>query len=355
MGLPDMLSVACARVLFSNLQRACGYQRLNPNELRAVMAILHFVCDKTIEANMPDLSNWESEAIMPNGGCRPVHATSCVYVDYYDSRHIKCIDTTRVRLVNPDLPERICTTLGIKKLSDVVVEKLDQAEPLQILEQIGSVPIVAIRQKLLNKSFQAALGGVVNSTEVAACSMPSYSLSSSSTVFGYYPYRRIGKEPIIPELDSGSRNQPLYSVDRPKTCILVDEPPTYISVVDIIAMVVGQVLGHSTPLPFGSLFLCPGDSATATANLLELLSEKRNGEKLKYGGIVEDVRPSAGQPLYRLKLGNAPATMLEDNHTVAENRRCIKDPEGSERGKSGLTQYICMLLETTILRSWRRG
>lgn len=122
MGLQDMLSVACAKDLLSNLQRACGYQRLNPNELRAVMEILHFICDKTTEASMSDRSNWVSEAIVPDDGCRLVHAKSCVYVDSYGSRYIKYVDTTRLRLVNPDLPERICTALGIRKLSDVVVE-----------------------------------------------------------------------------------------------------------------------------------------------------------------------------------------------------------------------------------------
>lgn len=122
MGLKDMLSVTCAKDLLSNLQKACGYQRLNPNELRAVMEILHFVCDKTIEANMSDLSNWESGAIVPDDGCRLVHAKSCVYVDSYGSWYIKHIDTARLRLVNPDVPEKICTALGIKMLSEVVVE-----------------------------------------------------------------------------------------------------------------------------------------------------------------------------------------------------------------------------------------
>lgn len=122
MGLKDMLSVTHAKDLLSNLQKACGYQRLNPNELRAVMEILHFVCDKTMEANTSDPSNWESGAIVPDDGCRLVHAKSCVYVDSYGSRYIKHIDTARLRLVNPDVPEKICTALGIKMLSDVVVE-----------------------------------------------------------------------------------------------------------------------------------------------------------------------------------------------------------------------------------------
>ncbi|XP_057477891.1 uncharacterized protein LOC130765480 [Actinidia eriantha] len=427
MGLQDMLSAACAKDILLNLQRACGYQRLNPNELRAVMEILHFVCDKSIEANMSDLSNWESEAIVPDDGCRLVHAKSCMYVDSYGSRYIKYIDTGRLRLVNPDIPERICTALGIKKLSDVVVEELDRVEHLQTLEQIGLVPIVAVRQKLLSKSFQAAVWGVVNCMRIDISDLDGLTLESiqSSLVFVAEKLQfvqclhthflllpqssditRVGKESIIPEWDGGSQHRTLYFVDRLKTCILVAEPPTYISVIEVLAIVVSQVLGCPIPLPIGSLFLCPEDSETTIVNLLKLRSEKRvtegtvgkngilgrvilpqdalqvqlhplrpfysgeivawrskNGEKLKYGRVLEDVRPSAGQALYRLKVEIAPgviepllsshvflfkgvsinnnassATMLEDSHTVAENRTRVKEPESSGRGKSRSTQ-----------------
>lgn len=122
MGLQDMLSVGCAKDLLSSLRRACGYQRLNPNELRAVLEILLFISDKNSGTDESDKSIWVFEAIVPDNGCRLVHARSCVYVDSYGSRFIKHIDTSRVTLVNPNLPERICTSLGIKKLSDVVIE-----------------------------------------------------------------------------------------------------------------------------------------------------------------------------------------------------------------------------------------
>lgn len=120
LGLQDVLSVASAKDLLSSLQVACGYQRLNPNELRSVMEILHFICDEAREAKMFD--GWEPEIIVPDDGCRLVHATSCAYIDTYGSRYIKCIDTSRLRFVHPDLPERICRMLGIKKLSDLVIE-----------------------------------------------------------------------------------------------------------------------------------------------------------------------------------------------------------------------------------------
>ena len=64
----------------------------------------------------------ESDTIIPDDGCRLVHAKLCVCIDSYGSRYLKCIETSRLRFVHPDLPERLCVVLGIKKLSDVVIE-----------------------------------------------------------------------------------------------------------------------------------------------------------------------------------------------------------------------------------------
>lgn len=119
LGLQESLSVASAKNLLSDLQKACGYQRLNPNEFRAVIEILFFICD---EENSSDISSWESEAIVPDDGCRLVHAKSCVYIDSNSSHYVKYIDTSRLRFVHQDLPERMCLVLGIRKLSDVVIE-----------------------------------------------------------------------------------------------------------------------------------------------------------------------------------------------------------------------------------------
>lgn len=121
LGLQDVLSIESARDLLLNLQKTCGYQRLNPNELRAVFEILHFICDG-IGEDMSNGPSWTSEAIVPDDSCRLVHAKSCVYVDSHGSRFIKCIDPFRLRFIHPDLPERLCIVLGIKKLSDVVIE-----------------------------------------------------------------------------------------------------------------------------------------------------------------------------------------------------------------------------------------
>lgn len=120
-GLQDVLSVTYAKDLLLNIQRLCGYQHLNPNELRAVMEVLHFICDGAVKsrADGPELL---PEAIVPDDGCRLVLARSCVYVDAYGSQLLRNIDTSGLRFVHPDLPEKICMTLGIKKLSDMVVE-----------------------------------------------------------------------------------------------------------------------------------------------------------------------------------------------------------------------------------------
>lgn len=122
LGLNDELSVGAAKDILSNLQKVCGYRRLNPNELRAVMETLHFLCDDINTTKRTSDPTVKSDVIVPDDGCRLVHARSCVYVDSFGSRYVKYIDTARLRLVHPRLPERICLDLGVRKLSDVVIE-----------------------------------------------------------------------------------------------------------------------------------------------------------------------------------------------------------------------------------------
>ncbi|KAF8378913.1 hypothetical protein HHK36_030262 [Tetracentron sinense] len=371
LGLQDVLSVVRAKDLLLNLQKSCGYQHLNPNELRAVMEILHFICDGTVQANLSDGSNWVSEAIVPDDGCRLVHARSCVYVDSYGSRFVRSIDTSRLRFVHPDLPERMCTTLGIKMLSDMVVEELDHEDQLQALDMIGSVPLATVRQKLSSRSLQAAVWTIVNSVASYKPAFKSVSLEQLQSLLisvadkmqfvwclhtrflllpMFLDITRVSKESIIPGWEDGFRHRTLHFVNQSKTCIFVAEPPNYISVFDVIAIVVSQVLGSPTPLPIGPLFSSPEDSEKAIVDMLKLGSHRRetepmgesnwlvgkellpqdahhvqfhplrpfytgeivawrsgkDGEKLKYGTVPEDVRPSAGQALYRLKVETTP-------------------------------------------------
>lgn len=152
---------------------------------------------------------------------------------------------------------------------------------------------------------------------------------------------------LTPGCNAGLLHRTLYFIDQSRTCIYISEPPSYVSVLDIIAVVVSQALGCPFALPIGSLFLCPEGSETSIANIMKLCSGKRedearsynllgkdilandalqiqihplrpfyrgeivawriqSGEKLKYGKIPEDVRPLAGQAIYRFKVETNP-------------------------------------------------
>ncbi|KAL7096896.1 hypothetical protein ACP275_10G109500 [Erythranthe tilingii] len=361
LGLQDSLSVAYARNLLSDLQRVCGYQRLNPNEFRAVVEILHFICD---ENNTSDDSNWDSEAVVPDDGCRLVHAKSCVYIDARGSHLVKHIDTSRLRFVHKDLPQRVCEALGIRKLSDVVKEELENIEELCNLECIGSLSLAVIRQKLMSESFQVAVWRVLTSTNLGfgtqVLEKVKKSLESVAERLNFVKkiYTRflllpksvnitlISNNSILPEWEEKSSHRALYFIDELRTCVLIAEPPKYIAVTDVIAAVISEILDSPIPLPIGSLFLCPEYTETALLDVLKLCSHTRdtvgtdsflgkeilsqdatrvqfhplrpffkgeivawrasNGERLKYGRLPENVKPSAGQALYRLMLETSP-------------------------------------------------
>lgn len=307
----------------------------------------------------------------------------------------------------------------------ICLQELNHEEHIQTLDHIGSVSLAVIREKLLNRSFQDAVWRLVNST---ASYVPTINNLTWGTIqdsletiaknlqfvkclhtrFLLLPksvdITLIGKDSLIPKCDDGFEHSTLYFLNRTKTCILVAEPPGYISALDIIAIVVSQVIGSPTPLPLGSLFFCPEGSDTAIVDMLKLSTGKRdteaisnsfigkeilskdalqvqfhplrpfysgeiiafrvqNGEKLKYGRVPEDVRPSAGQALYRFKVETAPgvtefilssqvfsfrsmlvgneassSTIQEDVVGVADNRSHNELPETSTRGKTKNSQ-----------------
>ncbi|XP_042037175.1 sacsin isoform X1 [Salvia splendens] len=366
LGLQDSLSVASARNLLSDLQRVYGYQRLNPNEFRAALEILRFICDE----NSPEISNWDSEAIVPDDGCRLVQAKSCVYIDSRGSHYVKHIDTSRIRFVHQDLPERVSESLGIKRLSDVVKEELDNGEDLCELECIGSILLVAIRRKLLSESFQVTVWRILTTL---VSSHPGYGRPNLETIqktlvsieerlkFVKCLYTRflllpksvnitlVSKNSVLPEWDATLQHRALYFIDQFKTRVLIAEPPNYIAVTDLVSAVISRILDSPVSLPLGSLFLCPEYSETAVHDVLKLCFHTRsaefgggietflgkeilpqdatrvqfhplrpfykgeivawrssNGERLKYGRVPENVKPSAGQALYRFMLEISP-------------------------------------------------
>ncbi|KAM0042659.1 putative transcription factor C2H2 family [Helianthus debilis subsp. tardiflorus] len=366
LGVEDMLSISCATNILSNLHKSCGCHRLNPNELHAVIELLQFLCDETIEPQTSERHGWESELVVPDDGCRLVRPNTCVYIDPHGSQYVNYIDSLKLRFVHRDVSERLCLAFGIRKLSNVVVEELDYVEHLETLEEAGSVSLAAIRLKLLSRSFQVAVSSVVNnfSRFTSGFQNPDFltlqrSLKSVAKRLKfvkciYTRFRLLPKfvditcssnESFIPESKSGSSHRTLYYVDRSYTCMLIAKQPNYTSVVDLVAIVVSHVLGSPIPLPIGSLFLCPQDSETALVNILKLSSDERviegvghgtgflgghllprdekkvhcnrarfckgeivawqsqDGEKLKYGRIPEDVRLKlSGRSSYRLKV-----------------------------------------------------
>ena len=214
------------------------------------------------------------------------------------------------------------------------------------------------------------------------------------------------KDSTIPEWAVGSGHRALYYIDRQKTRVLVAEPPSYISVLDVIAIVLSDILGSPNPLPLGSLILCPEGSESAVIDMLKICSDSKgsettrnctdsigkdllaqdasrvqfhplrpfymgeivawrseNAEKLKYGRVPEDVRPSAGQALYRFSVETAPGvtetllssqvfsfssvsldaeassvTLPENSQMVLSNTMDSDIVEGSGRGKATSVQ-----------------
>lgn len=287
---------------------------------------------------------------------------------------------------------------------------------------MGSVSLVTIKHKLLSTSLQGAIWTVVNSMGGYIPAFNSLSLDKIQcllnstaeklefvkhikTRFLLLPnlvdVTRAAKDFIIPEWKNESVHQTLYFMNQSRSCILVAEPPTYISVFDLIAIVVSQALGSPIILPIGSLFACPEGSEIAVINVLKLCSDKKevepingsnnmvgkeilpqdarlvqfhplrpfysgeivawrsqHGEKLKYGKVPEDVRPSAGQALYRFKVEVVPGvtqvflssqvfsfksvsassplkeTLVDGSPTVGSNRPHVDLPESSGRGES---------------------
>ncbi|GJN01337.1 hypothetical protein PR202_ga18596 [Eleusine coracana subsp. coracana] len=217
-GMQESLTNSYARELLLDIQKACGYQRLNPNELRAVMEILDFMCSG-VNQNTSDGSE----------GC-------------YDSH------------------------------------------------------------------------------------------------------------PSIAEWSSNGMHRSICFINKSTGYILVAEPPSFLTIHHVIAIVVSHRLGAPVILPIAALFACPDGSEKEVLKILhlgtdvgvskregkydaslgaELLPQDarqvqflplrpfysgeivawktgKEGEKLRYGRVPEDVRPSAGQALYRFPVETAP-------------------------------------------------
>lgn len=251
------------------------------------------------------------------------------------------------------------------------MQELEEHQQLVVQDEIGLVPLNRMRDKLLSKSFLEALWFIVNSSADRTPLLESLTLEhlqsslhciSKKLQFVQHIHTRFlllprllditrrGNFFIIPEWEgAATRHRTTHFVDKSRARILAAEPPSYMSIYDILAAIVSQVLGSPTVLPIGPLFSCPPGSEKAIVRVLRMgsegnaaKSESRNGisigeellpqdalqvqfhplrpfyageivawrlgkdgEKLKYGKVPENVRPSAGQALYRFSVETA--------------------------------------------------
>ncbi|KAG0476036.1 hypothetical protein HPP92_012877 [Vanilla planifolia] len=313
MELQEVLTVEYAREIIFNIQKSCGYQRLNPNELRAIMEILKFICDEYMKSSA-ERSGWQFDAIVPDDGCRLVSASSCVFVDSYGSQFLGKIDTSRLRFSHPELPENICIFLGIKKISEVVIEV--ERSLSEVASRLQFVKQLLTRFLLLPKNIDIT---------------------------------RVTKDIVIPEWDRSHKHRTMHFVNKTRNIIYVAEPPSYISVHDLVAIVVSQVLELPNIIPFGPLLACPDGSEKAALIAMKLGFETgtmtegeckslvgkevlpqdalqvqflpmrpfyrgeivawkpgNEGTKLRYGIVPQDVRPYSSQAMYKFSVEIAP-------------------------------------------------
>lgn len=232
------------------------------------------------------------------------------------------------------------------------------------MDQIGSIPVNNITEKLLSKSLQDAVWILINSLTNHFPSFKGMASSQIQNLLGhiaktlqfvqclytrflllpkYQDVTRTTKGSVIPEWEGSRKHRTVHFIDKSKSRIFVADLPSYMSIYDVIAVVVSQVLEAPATLPIGPLFACPNGSEKAMLNALKLGSERgvskhegrnqtlvgkelfpqdallvqflpmrpfytgeivawktgRDGEKLRYGRVPEDVRPTAGQALYR--------------------------------------------------------
>lgn len=281
------------------------------------------------------------------------------------------------------------------------------------MDQIGSVLVHKITDKLLSKSFQDAVWILMNSITNHFPSFDGRNLCQIQSSLRhvaeklqfvrslhtrylllpkYVDITRITKVSVIQEWEGSTGHRVVHFVDKTHSRILVADPPSCISLYDVIAVVVSQVLRAPTVLPIGLLFSCPENSDKALLSLLNLGSEGgvvkssgknkllvgeellpqdalqvqflplrpvysgelvawktlKNGEKLRYGRVLEDARPSAGQALYRFPVEIAPGenqALLSSqvfsfkSVSTIELASSSSLPERSESETQNLTQH----------------
>lgn len=250
-------------------------------------------------------------------------------------------------------------------------QELDEKEGIQPVNSIHSVTLDRMKEKLLSKSLQDALRIVMISIANHFPSFEALTLVKIERILedisqnlqlvqclhtrflllpSLHDVTKTVQHPSIPEWSSKGMHRSICFINKSTGYILVAEPPSFLTIYDVIAIVVSHRLGAPVILPIASLFACPDGSEKEVLKILhlgtdigvskregrydaslgaELLSQDarqvqflplrpfytgeivawktgKEGEKLRYGRVPEDVRPSAGQALYRFPVDTAP-------------------------------------------------
>ncbi|KAK1325685.1 hypothetical protein QJS10_CPA01g00101 [Acorus calamus] len=157
------------------------------------------------------------------------------------------------------------------------LQEMDRDVQLEILNEIGSVSVKTIKDKLLRKSLQMAVWMVINSK---ADYMPSIVLGLSIAL------------PLGPLLSSPD-----------------DSEKAILDVLKLGSEKGENNFGHRNNVLIGSELLVQDALLVQFLPLRPFYAGEivawrmgKDGEKLKYGRVPEDVRPSSGQALYRFNV-----------------------------------------------------
>eukprot|EP00897_Mesotaenium_endlicherianum_P007203 jgi/Mesen1/6510/ME000332S05518 len=284
LGMQERPSVGGMRALLQEMQRRRGQQHLNPNELRAVLHMLSFICtdvdnrDRAVASTQVDqLAGLAHESVVPDDRARLVAGLSCVYVDPSGARLLCNIDTDRVRFAHPRVQEKACGMLGVRKLSHVVIEELDEQAVLEHMPEIQEKPLSAVAQHLASAQLQDAVWAVVE--EHAKVVLPLKGLSHDAVMqtlsrgagglkFVRNLHTRFLLLPSRIDITIRARTSSLPHSKR--SFIYVAEPPSHVPLSGLLASVVSRLLGSPLVLPLGALLECPPGSELLVRRTLRL-------------------------------------------------------------------------------------
>lgn len=122
--LPSFDPFLATKGLLSLLQVAhtAGGERLNPNELHAVLRILTLASEELNSTRVRTPMVRRDRIVVPDEGARLLTVDDVICADAAGASLLNEIDCRKVRLTHPLLPEVVAVRLGVRKLSESVEE-----------------------------------------------------------------------------------------------------------------------------------------------------------------------------------------------------------------------------------------